>query len=146
MSRRLGTALAVLLALMFIVTLYGAPAEKVPTIPLTEAAEKISAGEITTITIQEDQLTLERAAGGKLRVIREADASVTESFRNLGVSEEALRKVAIEVKRPSGAGFWIATLLPAILPFALLALFMVFMIRSASAANSRAIGFGQVRT
>ncbi len=143
--RRLGTVLAVLLTILLVVGLYGVPVEQIPTVPLSEAAEKITAGEITTIIVQEDQLTLERAQGGKIRATREPDTSVSESLRTLGVSEDALRKVSIEVKRPSGLGFWLATLLPAVLPFILLALFMAFMIRSASAANSRAIGFGQVR-
>lgn len=145
LSRRVGTVLAALTVMLLILGVYGSPVEQMPLVPLSEVAAQIPSGGITKINVQEDLLILERATGGKLRAIREPDASVTESLRALGVSEEALRKVAIEVKRPSGVGFWLSTLLPAILPFALLGLFMVFMIRSASAANNRAIGFGQVR-
>lgn len=144
-SRRLSTALVVLAILAGIIALYGVPVEEVPIIPLTEVAQKISNGEIAKVSVQEDALILERTDGGKLRAIRETDASITESLRNLGVSDAALRAVTIEVKRPSGLVFWLATLLPSLLPFALFALFMLFMIRSASAASNRAMGFGQVR-
>ncbi|TSC71931.1 MAG: cell division protease FtsH [Parcubacteria group bacterium Gr01-1014_38] len=144
-SRRLGTVFIVLAILAGVIAMYGAPVEEIPVIPLTEVAQKITAGEISKVSVQEDALILERTKGGKLRAIREVDSSITESLRNLGVSEDALRNVTIEVKRPSGVGFWLMTLLPSLLPFVLFALFMMFMIRSATAASNRAIGFGQVR-
>ncbi|MDP3685480.1 MAG: ATP-dependent zinc metalloprotease FtsH, partial [bacterium] len=144
-SRRLGTVLLALAILAGIIAIYGAPIEDTPVIPLTEVAQKITNGEITKVVVQEDALILERTQGGKLRAIREVDSSITETLRNLGVSEEALRKVTLEVKRPSGVAFWLMTLLPSLLPFVLFALFMLFMIRSATTASNRAMGFGQVR-
>lgn len=146
LSRRIGTTLVALTVAGVILALYSTPLEQTPTIPLTEVAEKITAGEIRRVTIQEDVLLLERTAGGKLRAIREADAPVTETLRNFGVPEDKLKAVTIEVQRPSGLVFWLAALLPTILPFALFALFMLFMIRSAASASNRAMGFGQVKT
>lgn len=145
LSRRVLTALVALSAVALILLVYSAPVEEVPSIPLTEVAQKITSGEISRITVQEDLLLLERSQGGKLRAIRETDAPVTETLRNLGVTEEKLRAVTLEVKRPSGIVFWLAAILPTLLPFVLFTLLMVFMIRSAAAASNRAIGFGQVR-
>lgn len=144
-QRHVGTAALILAVLVALVAFFGPPAETTPTVSLTEAAQKITAGEITKIIVQADRLTLETVAGHKVRTTREPESSVTESLKNLGVSSEALQRITLEVKHPSGLAFWAGVLVPAILPFALLALFMLFMVRSAAAANQRAIGFGQVR-
>jgi cell division protease FtsH len=144
--KNIGATLLVLTLLVATLSLFGKPLDAVPTIALSEVASEVNAQHVKRITVQEDRITIERTDGTKARAIREQDASLSETLRNLGVESEKLRQVDVRVERPSGIAFWLATLLPAILPFALLGVFMLFMIRSAQAANNRAISFGQVRT
>ncbi len=145
-AKSIGATLLALMVLVTIFSLYNTPLEHVPTVPLSQVATAIKEGNVKKITIQEDRILLERTDGKKERATREQDASLSETLRNFGVAEEQLRAVEVAVERPSGLAFWLATLLPAILPFILLGGFMLFMIRSAQAANNRAISFGQVRS
>ncbi|HSX25148.1 MAG TPA: ATP-dependent zinc metalloprotease FtsH, partial [Candidatus Andersenbacteria bacterium] len=55
------------------------------------------------------------------------------------------QKIDLTVKKPSGVSFWAAAILPTLLPFVLLAVFLWFMMRSAQNMGNRAISFGQTQ-
>lgn len=145
-GRNIGTILVALALILVLVSLYGTQREETPVISLTELAEGVNAGEIEKITVKEDTAIVLRRDGTKEEAIREGEAALSESLRNLGVETEVLRDVEIVIERPSGFQFWATAILPFLLPFLLLAGFMLFMIRSAQSANSRAMSFGQIRS
>jgi len=144
-AKNIGASLLVLAILVAIVSLFATPNEQVPTVPLSKVATEVNADNVKKITVEQDKITIEKKDNKKEAATKEVDSSLTESLANLGVDQAKLRDVEISVKQPSGFGYWLSALLPAILPFLLLGGFMFFMIRSAQAANSRAISFGQIR-
>jgi cell division protease FtsH len=143
--KNVGASLLVLAILITVFSLFGAPTEKIPTVPLSQVATEVNAGKVKKISVEQNTINIEKTDGKKETAKKEADASLTDSLKNFGVNTEKLRGVEIAVKEPSGVGFWTANLLPALLPFLLLGGFMFFMIRSAQSANSRAISFGQIK-
>jgi cell division protease FtsH len=76
---------------------------------------------------------------------KEAQSSLSDSLKNLGVDPAKLAQVKIENKDDRGAWFWVNN----ILPFALPVLFLIFIIwylsRQARGANMQAMSFGQTR-
>lgn len=129
-----------------LISLYSRPLEKREEVSLTHIVQELNNGKITNLTVDQDEViaTLQGDSQTKLVAQREVGSSITETFSNLGVSEEKLNAIDLSVKKPSGFGFWTATLLPLLLPFILLAAFLWFMMRSAQNVGNRAMTFGQM--
>lgn len=138
--------IAAIVVVTSLISLYSRPLEKSEETSLTRIVQEIKAGKVQAITVDQDDViaSLKDNSQAKLVAQRESATSITESFRNLGVSEEQLAAIELTVKKPSGVGFWAATLLPLLLPFILLAAFLWFMMRSAQSAGNRAMTFGQM--
>src|SRR3989338_6543651 len=114
-------------------------------ISLSDLVKKINAGEIKKVDVNGDELSVSLNDGSVLFSKKEPENSLTQTFSNYGVSKEALDKVAIEIKNPSGALFWISALLPFVLPFLLIVLFFWLAARQVQRANVQAFTFGQSR-
>jgi len=83
------------------------------------------------------------ADGSKKITKKEYDSSLTETLTRYGATPELLSQVTIEVKRPSGAGFWFAQLAPFIIPLMLVVLAVWFLMRQVKGAGVQALSFGQ---
>lgn len=143
--KSIGASLLILAILIAIFSVFGAPSEKIQTVSLSQVATEVNSGQVKKLSIEGNDILIEKTDGKKEKAVKESDASVTDSLKNFGVNTDKLRGIEIAIKQPSGVGFWAVNLLPAILPFLLLGGFMFFMIRSAQSANSRAISFGQIK-
>ncbi len=143
--KNIGIILLIVLLGASIFSLYGRPLEQIEEVSLSKVAQEIQAGHVESIEVKQDELTVSlNTAATKLITLKESGVSVTETLRNLGVSDEQLRGVKLNVEKPSGAGFWFYTLVPLLLPFLLLGAFLWFMMRSAQSASNRAMSFGQM--
>ncbi len=98
---------------------------------------------VESIVIQGDELKIKLKDGTREVVKKEPGETFSEMMKNYGVPPEKIAIVQVEVKGESGLSFWLATILPFILPFLLIAGFIYFMMRSVAGANSRAMMFGQ---
>ena len=101
---------------VFFSSMFGVGPESQLKLTVGELAGKIENGEVKRIVVEGNQLTIELADGTKTVARKEADAAFTETLKNYGVSPEALREVAIEIKDESGFEFWVGILLPTLLP------------------------------
>lgn len=104
---------------------------------------RINSEEVTSIIIEGDELTVTLKDGTEEVVKKEAGESLSTLLDNFGVDKEKLVSIKIEVKDESGLNFWLTTLLPFLIPFLLIGVFIYFMMRSAQGANTRAMMFGQ---
>lgn len=91
-------------------------------------------GEVVNITLKDDS---------KKSVTKEPGQPVSELLSNLGVAPEKIASLNITVASTTGARAWAGALLPYLIPFILLGLFLYFMMRSVQGANNRAMSFGQ---
>ncbi len=119
---------------------------KNPEVDITQLAADLKKGTVSTISVQGDILTIEYRDDGTPSSTsrKEPDATLLETFGDLGVTSEHLRNVGIEVESPGAWGNW-AGLLITIVPLALFGALLFFMVRQAQGTNNQALSFGKSR-
>jgi len=128
-----------------IVMLFNTPAQPVANITLNELVAQINDGKVKDVLVNGESLDITLTDGAKEKARKEADAALTESLKNYGVSPEQLRSVNISVKDTSSSAFWINIVLPFLLPFIIIGAFLWYMMRSAQRGNNQALSFGMSR-
>ena len=73
-------------------------------VSLRTFALEVQAGQAERLIVEGDQLTLERADGSKIESRKEESTSALETLQQLGVTQEALQKIEIEIEK-EGSGF-----------------------------------------
>lgn len=72
-----------------------------------------------------------------------ANTEIVTFLKDSGLTTEQIRSAPIEYKAASGFMSVASSLLPIILPFALVSLFLYFLMRQVQGTNNRAMSFGQ---
>ncbi len=121
------------------------PFQKKQVVGVGEIVRRLEQGEIKKLQVEGDTLIVELANGEFLEAKKEPAESASELFKNYGVDPKVLRDAGIEVKERSGAAVWAGAILPFLLPFLLISLFIWFMMRQVQGANQRAMSFGESR-
>lgn len=143
--KNIGLVVFLFLMLSGIMILYSSPEKKPVDISLSELVSEIHADKVKAITIEGNILSIERTDGSKAKASKESESSLTETLSNYGVDKEKLKNVSVTVKKESGFGFWMAAILPFLLPFILISAFIWFMMRQAQRGNAQALSFGSSR-
>jgi cell division protease FtsH len=114
------------------------------TIPLSEVATRIEAGEVEEVTVSEDELLVTFADGSEARSYKESASTLSEQLEAIGVSQEQLLDVKIEVVQ---ALDWTAIFSNGLMILAVLAFFVggYFFLRQFQGANNQALSFGKSR-
>ena len=128
-----------------IIMVYNAPVQKVSNITLNELANQINDGRVKEIQVEGEKLNITLQDDTKESSRKEAESSLSESLKNYGVDPEKLRSVSIEIKDATTAAFWVNTIIPFLLPFIIIGVFLWFMMRSAQRGNNQALSFGMSR-
>lgn len=124
---------------------YNTPVEKVNNITLSELANQINDQKVKNILVEGEKLNITLSDDTKESSRKEAESSLSESLKNYGVDPEKLRSVNVEIKDTTTAAFWINTIIPFLLPFIIIGVFLWFMMRSAQRGNNQALSFGMSR-
>lgn len=93
-------------------------------------------GDLISVTLKNDQAK-------PLEIKKEINQSFSELMANLGVDQEKMRNLDIQVKDESGLKYWAAIILPYILLFILLVALLFFVSRQLQGVNNRTMMFGQ---
>ena len=142
--RSIGLGLILFLLAISVVGFYSQPLDSAKEASLSQIAGEITAGNVASIEVHQEELTVTLKDETQLQAQKEAGTSITETLANLGIAQEQLRDITLAVKKPSGVAFWFGALAPILLPFLLLGGFLWFMMRSAQTASNRAMTFGQM--
>ncbi|MDH4208497.1 MAG: AAA family ATPase, partial [Anaerolineae bacterium] len=134
--------ITVIVAALFY-NVYSASTSVAP-VPITTVAQDIKNGRIASIIISGDDLKITRTSGAEVTSRKETGANLTEVLTNLGVTQDMLDAVTIEVQSPSEWGSWVA-ILSSFLPLLLIGGLLLFMMRQAQSGNSQALAFGKSR-
>ncbi|OGY36904.1 MAG: cell division protein FtsH [Candidatus Andersenbacteria bacterium RIFCSPLOWO2_02_FULL_46_11] len=144
--KNIGFGLLLLLILSSVIGLYSQPLVQQEDVSLSRLVQEINTDNVTSIAVNQEELTITlKNSDIKLVAQKEAGSSITETLKNLGVSDERIQTTNLIVNKPSGFSYWASALLPILLPFLLLGGFLWFMMRSAQNASNQALGFGQTR-
>jgi len=120
--------------------------KKPETIGIGQMIEEINAGAVKKIVVEGDLLKLELndTNAKPQEVKKETGDSFGDILKNYGVSDEAKKKLAVEIKDESSFKFWaINFIVPIMLPLLIIIAFFYFMSRSVQGGNNKAMGFGQ---
>ena len=135
-----------LLILMVITALYSVVSQetkKVEDISISELAKKLEVGEVKKIQVAGEKLSVELSDGSLRKAKKEREASLSESFSNLGVSPDKLAQTEIVIESESGFGFFLLNILPFAIPIIFILLFFWFISRQVKGAGMQAFSFGQ---
>ena len=141
-----GNMLGSVLIFMTITALYllisGNP-QNTPEISISDLAKSVSVGEVKSILVAGEKLTITYKNDEIKTSKKETESSLSQTLFNYGVKPEALTKTNIEVKNESGFGYWIMNLLPFLLPIIFIIFFFWYLSRQVKGAGMQAFSFGQ---
>ncbi len=131
----------ILIASLF--SLYGNGKSKPEKIGLETFIKQINNEEVSQIVVRGNKLEITLKDGKQEVVKKEGGQTLIEMLTDLGVNQDKITNINIEVKEDEGVSFWLGILLPFLLPFILVGTFIYFMIKSVQGANTRAMMFGK---
>jgi len=138
------TTILILIGLTFLYSYIVESQNPVDELSVSEVVQQVKNGEVSEIIVQGSTLTVsykdETRNNGEAK--RETDASISETLKNFGVSEEQLSAVKIDVQNPTGFAYWLGNLAPFLFPLLLLGFFAWFFLRSVKGAGMQALNFG----
>ncbi len=140
-SRRNGLSTLLVLALIAasVYVIFGENGTSITEVPITTVQQQFAAGAITKITVNGTALTIELKDKTTEKSVRPAG----ETLKDLGLSDPK-SAVVIEAIDSTGSDFWL-NVIAGIIPFVLIAAFLVYMMRQAQSNNQGAMNFGQSR-
>ena len=142
----LATSVVLLLLLAGAYTYFVGSSKNSPeTIPLSQVAQDIQAGKISTISVNGDELDITYADKTEKTAKKEADTALTQTLFNYGVTGAELDKVTVTIASESGWQFWLTVLAPFAAPVLLIAFFVWYLSRQVRGAGMQAFSFGQSR-
>ncbi len=133
----------IFLLLMSAYTLIVTGTKAKPIISLSQVANDIKAGTISTIKVSGNDLTLTYNDKSEKTSMKDPNSGLPETLVPYGVTPDQLSKVAITIANESGFTYWLITLGPLILPTILLAVLFWFLARQVKGAGMQAFTFGQ---
>ncbi len=146
MSNLLKNILGATLTLILIAVIFSTylnPGATPQRISLNELAKGVSSGEVTKVIVSGEAITATYKDGRTASSKKELESGLTETLKNLGVSDEALQAVTIGVEEESGWQFWAAILIPTLLPLLVIGFIFWIMFRQARSGMSQAFSFGR---
>jgi cell division protease FtsH len=109
---------------------------------LSQLAQEINEKKVDKIEVEGNKLRINLQDGAKQESLKEPQAALSETLKNMGVSDEALKELKIEIKDTTTANVFVNIILPFLLPFLLIAFFIWFLMRQAQRGGNQAMSFG----
>src|SRR3989344_3656853 len=117
---------------------------KVQEVPISEISQLINQDKVREVEVEGNNMVATvKDSDTKLSARLGQNTEVTDFFKNTGVEAEKLKNLKIGYKTPSGFGIFAGAILPFLIPFVLISLFIYFLMRNVQGANNRALSFGQ---
>lgn len=136
-----------LLLFAVIVVLYsllsGIGSDKTPSVSLSEVARLAEAGQIKTIVVNDQDLTITKTDDTVVDSKDESNASLVQTLAAYGVPPAQLSTLDITVSKQSGLTYFLITILPILLPIIIVGFFFWMLTRQAKGAGMQAFTFGQ---
>jgi cell division protease FtsH len=113
-------------------------------VALSQLVSDINAGRVESVTVEENEVRVTYKSGEEVVSRKESGVDLIETLLALGAGTAALENVDIQVEPPSPWSDWLA-ILGSFLPFVLLAVLFLFLMRQAQGTNNQALSFGKSR-
>ncbi|HEX8993717.1 MAG TPA: ATP-dependent metallopeptidase FtsH/Yme1/Tma family protein, partial [Candidatus Paceibacterota bacterium] len=138
--------LLILLAVVYSYLVTSA-AQQPKQIPISQLAQDVSSGLVSSIVVDGDQITATyNDASSTVKLSKkETEIALSQTLENYGVSTTSLDKVSIDVKQQSQFMYWLGILVPFLGPILLIVFFIWYLSRQVRGAGMQAFSFGQSR-
>jgi cell division protease FtsH len=133
----------IFLLLMSLYTLIVTGFKSKPVISLSQVANDIKAGQVTTIKVAGNDLTVTYKDGSQKTSMKDPVDALPQTLVPYGVTPDQLSVVALTVANESGFSYWFLQLAPILIPTILLAVLFWFLSRQVRGAGMQAFTFGQ---
>ncbi len=118
--------------------------KEVKSVPLSEVSSLIKDDKVESIEVSSDSIkTKLKDSDSKLESAIGSRTDIPKYFVDSGVPEEKISNIKIEFNTPGTASQVAGAILPFLIPFVLIALFIYFLMRQVQGSNNRALTFGQ---
>ncbi|MFH0806670.1 MAG: ATP-dependent zinc metalloprotease FtsH [Candidatus Brennerbacteria bacterium] len=144
LTRHFLLGVTLLLFLATVISLWSSEQKDVAALSVDALATRIEAGEVEAIEVQGSKLSVTFTDGSTGISEKEAESGLTETLKNYGVSDEALRAVALTVKGEGGAAYWLGVILPTFLPLLIMLAIFWWIFRQAKTGANQAFSFGKI--
>lgn len=135
--------LGIFLIITAVFSFFTGQAAKPSEVGIETLVNRINQEEVKELAISGDKVTIILKDGTEEVVRKEPSESLTTLLSNFQVDPAKTAAIKIQVKEESGWNYFLINILPFLLPFILIAGFIIFMMRGIQGSNSRAMSFGQ---
>jgi cell division protease FtsH len=119
------------------------PGDTPEQITLSQLATAVERGNVSGITVREDEVRVELANNsGTVATRREPGIPLTETLTAMGVPADRLAAIDIRYESPSNAANWLS-LLVNLLPIVFVGALFFFLFRQTQGSNNQALSFGK---
>lgn len=135
-----------ILIMMILTALYLAISgenKKTTEISISELANAVSTNQVKSIKVEGEEIEAVFLNEEIKKTKKEAEASLSQTFSELGVDKVALQNVNIEIKNPSGFAVVLLNILPFLLPILFIVFFFWYLSRQVKGQGMQAFSFGQ---
>lgn len=129
-----------LIAGLFII--FNPTSSNIKKITLSQFIEQVKKSEIAKIQIKENRIDITRIDDSKEYTYKEPSVSIDQLLNSYNIPENIKKDIDIEPLPPENNDFWLS-LLASIIPFLLVIVFFMFMMRQAQSSNNQAMSFGK---
>jgi cell division protease FtsH len=133
----------VFLLIAAIFSVFSDQGKKNDTVGIDTLVAQINNQEVEKINITGSIMQVTLKQGLVETVKKEAGDTFSQIVKNFNIDPAKVSGIKVEVKDNEGWNFWLSTILPFLIPFLLISVFIYFMLRSVQGANSKAMMFGQ---
>jgi cell division protease FtsH len=116
----------------------------VKVVPLSDITALINDNKVESIEVDQDTLSAKvKDSDTRLQSALGRNTEIPQFFRDSGVDQAKISALKISYKNNSTAATIAGAVLPFLIPFVLIALFIYFLMRQVQGTNNRALTFGQ---
>ncbi len=137
------TIVIIFLLLMSAYTLVATDVKAKPVIPLSQLANDIKSGQVSSVKITDSDLIVTYTNGTQKTSMKDPNTSLPEQLVPYGVTPVQLSAVNMTIATNTGFSYWFFTLAPILIPALLLAVLFWFLARQVRGAGMQAFTFGQ---
>ena len=137
--------LLIFLIVSGVFTVFSQTTQGLKEVPLTEVVQNINQGNVKTIVVEGNNITVTFQDGSQAESKKETETALSQSLVNYGVNQEALKGVEIESKEATGWLSWLGPISIFVLPLLIFVFFFWMIFRQAKVGASQAFDFSRAK-
>ncbi len=146
MGKIIKNIILILIGFLIVSTIFAAFSgdSKTKTVPITDIVNLVDQEKVSKITVDSDTaIATVKDSDIKQSAKLGSGENIFQVLKDSGISSDKIRKVQIENKQVSMLSGIAGAILPFLIPFLLISVFIYFLMRQVQGTNNRALSFGQ---